>query len=60
MLFNTTFNNISAISCKKPECPEKTTDLPQVTDNFIIEWVYTYIKYLHTDLRPEYGPIKLV
>ena len=34
MVFNATFNNISVISWwsfywwRKPECPEKTTDLP--------------------------------
>jgi hypothetical protein len=35
MVFNTTFNNISVISFywwRNPEYPEKTTDLPQVTD----------------------------
>jgi hypothetical protein len=38
MVFNATFNNISVISwqsvllVEKPECPEKTTDLSQVTD----------------------------
>ena len=38
MVFNATFNNISVISwrsvllVRKPEYPEKTTDLPQVTD----------------------------
>jgi hypothetical protein len=39
MVFNATFNNISAISwlsvlvVGKPECPEKTTELPpQVPD----------------------------
>jgi hypothetical protein len=39
MVFNATFNNISVIYrggqlywWRKPECPEKTTDLPQVTD----------------------------
>ena len=39
MVFNATFNNISAISSggqvycwRKPEYPNKTTDLPQVTD----------------------------
>ena len=33
MVFNATFNNISVIYWwRKPEYPEKTTDLPQVTD----------------------------
>jgi hypothetical protein len=33
MVFNATFNNISAISWRrKPVYSEKTTDLPQVTD----------------------------
>jgi len=38
MVFNATFNNITVIrggQCNwwgKPEYPEKTTDLPQVTD----------------------------
>ena len=34
MVFNATFNNISVIFYwwKKPEYPEKTTDLSQVTD----------------------------
>ena len=32
MVFDTTFNNISAISWRKPQYPEKTTDLSQVTD----------------------------
>jgi hypothetical protein len=37
MVFNTTFNNISAISwwsvllMEETECPEKTTDLLQIT-----------------------------
>ena len=40
MVFNATFNNISVISgwsvllVGKPEYPEKTTDLSQVTDKF--------------------------
>ena len=40
MVFNATFNNISIISWwsvywfRKPEYPEKTTDLSQVTDSF--------------------------
>jgi len=32
MLFNATFNNISVISWRKLEYPEKSTDLLQVTD----------------------------
>jgi hypothetical protein len=32
MVFNVTFNNISVISWRKLEYPEKTTDLPQITD----------------------------
>jgi len=41
MVFNATFNNISVIRggqfywWKKPESPEKTTDLPEVTDNIV-------------------------
>jgi hypothetical protein len=40
MMFNATFNNISDISWRsvvlveETEYSEKTTDLPQVTDNF--------------------------
>jgi hypothetical protein len=42
IVFNATFNNISAISWRrKPEYPEKTTDLSQVTDklshNVVVE-----------------------
>ena len=32
MMFNATFNNSSVISWRKPEYPEKTIDLSQVTD----------------------------
>jgi hypothetical protein len=45
MVFNATFNNISVISwwslflVEKPEYPEKTTDLSQVTDKLY----YIYI-----------------
>ena len=41
MVFNATLNNISVISwwsvllVEETEYPEKTTDLPQVTDKFI-------------------------
>jgi hypothetical protein len=44
MVFNATFNNISVISwwslflVEKPEYPEKTTDLSQVTDKLVVEW----------------------
>jgi hypothetical protein len=44
MVFNSTFNNISAISCywwEKPEYPEKTSDQPQVTNRL----VYRYIMF---------------
>ena len=30
MVFSATFNNISVVSWRKPEYPEKTTDLSQV------------------------------
>ena len=42
MVFNAHFNNISAISwrsvywSREPEYPEKTTDLSEIIDKFII------------------------
>ena len=49
MVFNTTFNNISAILwrsvlLKEPRVPGETTDLPQVTEkNFITKGCINYI-----------------
>ena len=46
MVLNATFNNSSVISWwRKPEYPEKTTDLPQVTDKLKIVEV-TYSPYI--------------
>jgi hypothetical protein len=48
MLFNTTFNNISVISCgqfywwRKLEYPEKITDLPGVTDKLCYIYCFEY------------------
>ena len=41
MVFNITFNNISAISWRKPEDLEKTINLSQVTDKLDQIMLYT-------------------
>jgi hypothetical protein len=46
IVFNATFNNISVISWwsiywwRKPECPGKSTDLPQVADK--LDYIMLY------------------
>jgi hypothetical protein len=70
MVFNATFNNISVLSWRsvfwwrKPEYPEKTTDLSQVTDKekhrhvaeintkeMIITWGREYINKLTMNIQ---------
>jgi hypothetical protein len=49
MVFSATFNNISVKLWRKLEYPEKTTDLPQVTDKLdhtILYQVHTTMSWL--------------
>ena len=41
MMLSATFNNFQFYWWRKPKDPEKTTDLPQVTDNFYHIMLYT-------------------
>jgi len=53
-VFNATFNNISVISWRsvllveKPEYPEKTFDLPQVTDKLYNIMLYQVMNEIQT------------
>jgi hypothetical protein len=40
LVLNDTFNNFSAISWRKPEYPERTTDLPEVRQNLLLLFMF--------------------
>jgi hypothetical protein len=47
MVFNTTFNNISVILWQSVLLVEETTDLPKVTDKFLLHNAYYMLYQVH-------------